>query len=68
MVLTIATGTYYHAYRKYKIILLYYQKVKEKRKYSPAAIPMAEETMIPVDMLTTKVPKNNAIYEMIDNQ
>ena len=40
---------------------------QRERKYLPIAIPMVEETMIPVDKLTTTAPKSNANYEMIVN-
>jgi hypothetical protein len=39
-------------------------------KYLPVAIPMVEETMIPIDKLTTMVPraKTNVKYKMTVNR
>ena len=37
-------------------------------KYLLTAIPMVEETVIPVDKLTTMIPKSDAKYEMVVNR
>jgi hypothetical protein len=68
MVLTVAQGTYHHAYWKYRISFVIIPTGQRERKILPDAIPVVEESMIPIDKLTTTVPKSNAKYEMIDNR
>ena len=70
MVLTNASKTYHHAYGKYFNWFVILSIDQRERKYLPAAITIVEETMIPVDRLTTTEPtgKNNARYEMIVNR
>jgi hypothetical protein len=58
VVLTIAQGTYHQAYWKYKIGSILVSTGQREKKYLPTAIPMVEETMIPVDKLTTTAPKS----------